>query len=145
MLVSHKWLQTFFKKPLPESERIAELLTFHIFEVEGIEKKTDDDVLDVKVLPDRACYCLSHEGIARELSALLTDNEFIPRNPPEVDVSGDVKAIEVSIEANDACDKHSALRILGLSGKPSPKWLREKLEVVGQKSINLLVDLTNFV
>jgi hypothetical protein len=56
MKISHKWLQTYFKKPLPSSDKIAELLTFHIFEVEGIEKKTTDDILDVKVLPDRASY-----------------------------------------------------------------------------------------
>ncbi|MES2059828.1 MAG: phenylalanine--tRNA ligase subunit beta [Patescibacteria group bacterium] len=145
MKVSHKWLQTFFKKPLPSSEEIAELLTFHIFEVEGIEKKANDDVLDVKVLPDRAAYCLSHEGIARELSALLLDNEFIPRNPPEIEASPDVKGIAVLIEAKDVCDAYSALSIIGISPRETPLWLRNNLEAVGQRSINFLVDLANFV
>ncbi|HEY4512659.1 MAG TPA: phenylalanine--tRNA ligase subunit beta [Candidatus Paceibacterota bacterium] len=144
MKISHKWLQTFFKKPLPESEKIAELLTFHIFEVEGIEKKTDDDVLDVKVLPDRACYCLSHEGIARELSALISDNTFVPREAPEIEPD-DVPELSVSIEAKDACDKYLGLRILDISVDESPDWLVKKLEAVGQRPINFLVDLSNFV
>src|SRR4051812_46060891 len=123
MKISHKWLQTFFKKPLPSSEEIAELLTFHIFEVEDIEKKSDDDVLDVKVLPDRASYCLSHEGIARELAALLKNNEFVPRGPAEIDFSADVHPPKISIEAPRLCSKFAALNIIGLSQKPSPKWL----------------------
>lgn len=145
MRISHKWLQTFFKKPLPSSEKIAELLTFHIFEVEGIEKKASDDVLDIKVLPDRAGYCLSHEGIARELSALISDNEFLPRQPGEIGSSKDVLIAGIAIEAKDVCHKFYSLNIIGLSEKSSPKWLQDKLEVVGQRSINLLVDLTNFV
>ena len=145
MRISHKWLQTYFKKPLPSSEEIANLLTFHIFEVEGIEKKTNDDILDVKVLPDRASYCLSHEGVARELGALLSNNEFMPRNPSEIDSSNDVSGVSVSIEAGDVCDKYNGLRILGLSSNESPEWLKNNLEAVGQRSINFLVDLANFV
>ncbi len=145
MKVSHKWLQTYFKKPLPSSDEIAKLLTFHIFEVEGIEKKSGDDVLDVKVLPDRAGYCLSHEGIARELSALVSNNEFVPRDPGVLDSSSDVSPVSVSIEAKDACDRYLALPILGITSRQTPEWLRRDLEAVGQRSINFLVDLANFV
>lgn len=144
MKVSHKWLQTYFKKPLPSSEKIAELLTFHIFEVEGIEKKAEDDVLDVKVLPDRASYCLSHEGIARELSALLPDNGFEERQLGELDVSEEVSTVDVSIES-DVCDKYLALPIINITKRESPEWLKHYLEALGQRSINFLVDLANFV
>jgi phenylalanyl-tRNA synthetase beta chain len=145
MRISHKWLQTYFKKPLPSSEEIAELLTFHIFEVEGIEKKSDDDVLDVKVLPDRASYCLSHEGIARELSALLKENEFTPRQYEVIESSPDVNSVNVSVEAGDVCDVYNAICIMNVSKTSSPTWLVQKLEVVGQRSINIFADLANFI
>ena len=145
MKVSHKWLQTFFKKPLPSSEKIAELLTFHIFEVESIEKKAADDVLDIKVLPDRAAYCLSHEGIARELGALLPDSGFQERELPLIDISADVASVDVSIGPDTACDKYLALPIINISKKESPEWLKRHLEAVGQRPINFLVDLANFV
>ncbi len=144
MKISHKWLQTYFKNPLPSSEEIAELLTFHIFEVEGIEKKSYDDVFDVKVLPDRASYCLSHEGVARELGAIISSNEFIPRNLSPFEPSPDVSALKANIETS-GCNKHVELQILNLSVHSSPEWLVKYLEAIGQKSINLIVDLTNFV
>jgi phenylalanyl-tRNA synthetase beta chain len=145
MKISHKWLQTYFSKPLPSSEEIAKLLTFHIFEVEGIEKKTDDDILDVKVLPDRASYCLSHEGIARELSALISNNEFIPRVVEDIDSSDGPEPVDASIEAGDVCDVYNTLRIINTSKSSSPEWLQAKLHAIGQRSINLFVDLANFV
>lgn len=144
MKISHKWLQTYFKKPLPSSDKIAELLTFHIFEVEGIEKKTTDDILDVKVLPDRASYCLSHEGIARELSALIDGNEFTPRMYSEIEVD-DVVGVNVSVEAGDFCDSYNAIRIMNVTKSDSPAWLKEKLEAVGQRSINIFADIANFI
>jgi len=144
MKVSHKWLQTYFKKPIPSSDKIAELLTFHIFEVEGIEKKTFDDVLDVKVLPDRASYALSHQGVARELAALIPDNEFVPREFPEVE-GDDVVGVSVSVEAGEVCDAYNALRIMNVTKSESPVWLKEKLESIGQRSINIFADIANFV
>ncbi|MES2223608.1 MAG: phenylalanine--tRNA ligase subunit beta [Patescibacteria group bacterium] len=144
MKISHKWLQTYFKKPLPSSDKIAELLTFHIFEVEGIEKRTTDDILDVKVLPDRASYCLSHQGVAQELAALIPDNEFIPRILPEIEAD-DVMGVNVSVEAGDFCDSYNATRIMNVTKADSPLWLKEKLEAVGQRSINIFADIANFV
>ncbi|MES2409623.1 MAG: phenylalanine--tRNA ligase subunit beta [Patescibacteria group bacterium] len=144
MKISHKWLQTYFKKHLPSSDKIAELLTFHIFEVEGIEKRTTDDILDVKVLPDRASYCLSHQGVAQELAALIPDNEFIPRILPEIEAD-DVMGVNVSVEAGDFCDSYNATRIMNVTKADSPLWLKEKLEAVGQRSINIFADIANFV
>src|SRR3989338_412227 len=67
MKISRNWLQTFFEKPLPEAQVIADALTFHAFEIESVE----GEILDVKVTPNRGHDCLSHRAIARELSAIL--------------------------------------------------------------------------
>ena len=71
MKTSYNWLQTYFEEQLPAPEKLAELLTMRVFEVEGVEQKDGDSILDIKVLPDRAHYCLSHRGIAGEVSAII--------------------------------------------------------------------------
>ena len=72
MKVSKLWLDKFFDAPLPDAEELSNALTFHVFEIDGVEKVGSDDVLlDVKVTPNRGHDCLSHRGIAKELSAIL--------------------------------------------------------------------------
>src|SRR6185369_2083076 len=71
MKVSKKWLDGFFAAPLPEAAAVGDALTFHAFEIDGIEKVGEEDVLDVKVTPNRGHDALSHRGIAKELSAIL--------------------------------------------------------------------------
>ncbi len=144
MKVSRNWLQTYFEGPLPEAERLADALTFHAFEIESVEKVGEDDVLDVKVTANRGHDCLSHRGIARELSAILN----IPmktdplREPlPEFGREG----IVMRIEDTKRVQVGAAAFVTGVSLGPSPAWLRERLESVGQRSINNIVDATNFV
>ncbi|MHB8660363.1 MAG: phenylalanine--tRNA ligase subunit beta-related protein [Minisyncoccota bacterium] len=67
MKITHAELQEYFAKPLPRTETIAEVFTFHAFEIESVE----GDMLDIKVLPNRAADCNSKAGIALELSAIL--------------------------------------------------------------------------
>ena len=71
MKVSKLWLDMFFSAPLPDAATLAESLTFHAFEIDGIEKAGGDEVLDVKVTPNRGHDALSHRGIAKELAAIL--------------------------------------------------------------------------
>ncbi|MDZ4225954.1 MAG: hypothetical protein U1C66_00490, partial [Patescibacteria group bacterium] len=56
---------------MPPADKLAETLTFHAFEIDGVTKVGKDDVLDVKVTPNLGHDCLSHRGIAKELSAIL--------------------------------------------------------------------------
>ena len=143
MLVSYKWLQTFFEKPLPKVEDLAELITFSSFEIESVEAKEKDFVLDVKVLPDRACYALSHQGIAKEISAVLIDNVFVPRDT-NISIKPEFKSPEVLVQDTDICKRYIATKVMNVSHE-SPAWLKDRLNSVGQRSISLLVDLTNFV
>ncbi len=71
MKISYTKLQTYFEDTLPSPEVLAEALSFHFAEVESVEKEGDDSILDIKVLPDRAGYAKSYEGIALEVSAIL--------------------------------------------------------------------------
>ena len=141
MKVSKQWLQTFFDAPLPSAEELSNALTFHAFEVEGVE----GDVFDVKVTPNRGHDALSHRGIARELSAILnTPMRVDPLRQP-VSLEPKTDSVTVTIEDPDLCCRYIAAHIQNVNVGPSPDWLRTSLESVGQKSINNVVDATNFV
>ena len=75
MRISRASLQKYFEKPLPSIAEIANAYTFHAFEIDSIE----GDILDVKVLPNRAADCNSEAGLARELSAILNVPTTAPR------------------------------------------------------------------
>src|SRR3989344_2895352 len=144
MKISRTWLQTFFEKPLPEG--LSEALTFHAFEVESIGRHEDDIVLDVKVTPNRGHDCLSHRGIARELSAILKMPMKVNYgNAAPLVLEPKTDAIEVTVENSQLCPRFAAAYITGVKVGPSPDWLRTALESIGQKSINNVVDATNYV
>ncbi len=149
MFVSKDWLQTYFEKKLPEAERIAEVLNFHAFEVEEIKSWDTDEILDVKVLADRACYALSHRGIAGELSAgsglKFSEEKFL--EPVANLVKSDESLIKpvISVGNPALCPRYTARRVEGVKIKESPEWLRARLESIGERSINNVVDSANFV
>jgi len=141
MKVSLKWLQTYFDTPLPSAERIADAYTFHAFEIDEM----GGDLMDVKVLPNRAADCLSHRGLAKELSAILD----VPlTHDPLRAVMPDfahTDALGVEIEDPKKCLRYMGALVKGVKVGPSPAWLKEALEAVGQRSINNVVDATNYV
>jgi phenylalanyl-tRNA synthetase beta chain len=144
MKVSKLWLDKFFDTPLPPAGKLAEVLTFHAFEVESAIETGDDWVLDVKVTPNRGHDALSHRGIAKELSAILK----IPLTNDPFAVRAVLAPIttEVSVKlASNLCKRYIAGYIKGVAVGPSPAWLKARLEAVGQRSINNVVDATNFV
>jgi phenylalanyl-tRNA synthetase beta chain len=103
-----------------------------------------DTVLEVEVTPNRPDL-LSHYGIAREVAALL--NLAAPKLP-EISAALDrvrEDASVVQLEAPDGCPFYTACLIRGIRVGPSPGWLREKLEAAGLRSINNVVDVTNYV
>lgn len=140
MKISRAWLQTYFDSPLPASDALADALTFHAFEIESVE----GDILEVKVTANRGHDCLSHRGIAKELSAILSlplKDDPLSTAPSLAPGSG----IEVVIDEPELCARYIACRVRGVKVGPSPRWLAERLESIGQKSINNVVDAANFV
>jgi len=144
MTVSYNWLQSYFKSPLPKPEKLAEILTMHSFEVESVEKKGSDYVLNIDVLPDRAGDCLSHLGIARELSVLLDKKMIVPSFKLKESKEKIKDYLSVNVESKD-CLRYTARVLTNVKVKPSPKWLKDRLEACGQNSINNVVDATNYI
>ncbi len=103
-----------------------------------------DTVIDIEVTPNRPDW-LSVIGIAREISA-LTGN---PLKLPEVSLTESAESTEkltsVKLEAPDLCPRYSARVIKGVRIGASPAWLKQALEKVGMRSINNVVDVTNYV
>ena len=128
---------------LPSPEKLAELFTFSFTEVESVEKRGGDSILDLKILPDRACYALSHRGVAQELFAVLRLPFKI--NEKSTITVGDTRNIECAIEEENLCRRHISRIIENIKIETSPKWLRERLEAISQRSINNIIDATNFV
>jgi phenylalanyl-tRNA synthetase beta chain len=141
MIFSYNWLQSFFKEKLPKPEKIAELLTMHSFENEYIQKKGNDFLLSIDVLPDRAGDCLSHIGVARELSVLLNQKTIFPKTK----IKKISSVFPVKIEDNNDCLRYTTAVLKNVKIEPSPKWLKEKLDACGINSINNIVDITNYV
>ncbi len=162
MKVSTKWLQKYFptrsegavgtpvlsgvgvESALPDTRTLSDALTFHAFEIDGVEKTANDEVLDVKVTPNRGHDCLSHRGIAKELSAILQIPLASDPLAGKPDLSKKTDAVAVSIKS-PLCMRYVAGYIRGVKVGPSPSWLKERLEAIGQRSINNVVDATNFI
>lgn len=101
-----------------------------------------DSILDVEITPNRP-DCLSHLGLARELSAYF-------RFPVKTRVGAEAPKASsecwpVSVEDAMACPRYTGRLLTGVRVGPSPAWLASKLEAVGMRPINNVVDVTNFV
>jgi len=143
MKVSYNWLNKYFDGKLPPPEAAAEAFTFHAWEIEDVEKIEGDTVLDVKVLPDKSMWGLSHRGIAKDLSVILNlplNNDPLTKAPaletgPTINITLD----------SDNCRRFAAAHISGVKVGPSPEWLKTALQAIGQRSINNIVDASNYV
>ncbi|MDB5173154.1 MAG: pheT, partial [Phycisphaerales bacterium] len=143
MKTSLEWLRDFLPGTL-DAQAAGESLTYGGFPVENIERHGDDPVLDVEVTSNRG-DCLSHVGVARELSALL--NREFRDIAPRAKESGPptASAVSVGIEATDLCPHYTARLIRNVKIGPSPAWLARRLEAVGIRPISNVVDVTNYV
>lgn len=104
----------------------------------------DGIIFELGIAPNRP-DCLSVLGVAREVSAILGQKlkkpEFV------LEETGESLSDRVKVEVNDteACPRYCCRLVEGVRVEPSPKWLRERLEASGVRSVNNVVDVTNFV
>lgn len=155
MVFSYQWLNNYIRYTLSPQD-IEDLLTMHAFEVESLEERGKDWLLDISVLPNRASDALSHRGMAREINAIAGVKGTFSQKEAEADVDLDtakkwrdalprLEDVTVNVEQGEDCALYYALKISGVKITQSPQWLKEQLEAVGQESINNLVDISNYV
>lgn len=107
-----------------------------------------DYVLEVDITPNRV-DATSHFGVARDLAAYLKQNgKPTELKRPSVDafkIEDETPAIEVIVENTEACPRYSGVTIKGVTVKESPEWLKNRLNIIGLRPINNVVDVTNYV
>ncbi|MBX7170098.1 MAG: phenylalanine--tRNA ligase subunit beta [Pyrinomonadaceae bacterium] len=140
MNISYNWLKDLIETDLTPQE-IAENLTKIGLAVEGIHPFANDFVFDIDLTSNRG-DCLSHWGVAREISAIadcglrIADSN-LERNSANPDL--------VTIQDADLCHRFTARIIKNVKIKPSPEWLVKRLEAIGQRAVNNVADITNYV
>ncbi|MFC1756599.1 phenylalanine--tRNA ligase subunit beta [Patescibacteria group bacterium] len=146
MKFSYNWIQSYFDKPLPNPEKLAELFIMHSFEVETKEKVGNDTILDLDILPNRAGDCSSHLGISREVAVLIDQKIVEPKFSLENIISEKTNDnLTLEVQEPDSCPRYMALLIKNVKVNSSPDWIKERLEAIGQKPINNIVDIANYV
>ncbi len=143
MLFSFDWLRQYVD-PGADVSTVAERLTAAGLAVEGIEQRGGDALLDVDVTTNRP-DCMNHLGLAREVAVAFER----PLETPAVKTAESARAVSdaASVELEDSlgCPRYVARVIEGVKVGPSPDWLVERLEGLGMRSINNIVDISNFV
>ena len=107
-------------------------------------RMTDDVTFDLAITPNRP-DATCHIGVARDLAALLNVPVKLPSIPALPNETGIEKYLEVLIHCPDLCGRYTAMIVQDVTVRPSPPWLKRKLELVGVRSVNNIVDATNYV
>lgn len=147
MKVSVNWLSDYFSEPLDPQE-VADRLTMSGLACESFEKHGDDVVLELETATNRPDH-LGHLGIAREISCLMG----LEMKHPEIEFST-VEKLEgksiselVTLEVVDRerCPRYVARVAFDVKVGSAPDWMKKRLEALGLRSVNNIVDISNYV
>jgi phenylalanyl-tRNA synthetase beta chain len=143
MRILQSWLEEFVD--IPEyPDVLAHELTMAGLAVDAVSEEKGETIFELDITSNRP-DAMNHFGVAREIAAIFQR----PLRPPKVEVpeSDPAAASKASIEILDSelCPRYSARVVLGVEVKPSPDWIRRRLELCGVRSINNIADLTNYV
>ena len=141
MRISLDWIREFVEITAPPEE-VAHRLTMAGLEIEGMERVDGDVVMEVNVTPNRP-DCLNMLGIAREAAAVFG----LPLKLPKTRIEGQLgpSDIQVVIDDPDLCARYTGRSISGVTVRQAPDWMKKRLEKCGIRSINNIVDITNYV
>jgi phenylalanyl-tRNA synthetase beta chain len=143
MKVLYNWLKEFVDLTAAPEE-LRRRLSLSGTAVEALEQTAAGPLLDAELTSNRA-DCLGHYGIARE-AAVLYGLPLKPVDPrPRESSEPSSAATRVQIDSPELCGRYTARVLRGIKVGPSPDWLRQRLEALGQASINNVVDATNYV
>jgi phenylalanyl-tRNA synthetase beta chain len=143
MYISFEWLKELTETRL-SPEELRERLTMVGLAIDAVEQHGGDAVLDVEV-PSNRPDCLSHVGIAREVAVIENGRMHLPAGK-QIKTEGRAESLtSVEIKDLDLCPRYAARLVRGVKIGPSPHWLAKRLETIGQRPINNVADITNYV
>lgn len=143
MLISYNWLRELTGTTSTPRE-LRDRLTMVGLAIDSVEKSAEDSILDVEV-PSNRPDCLSHIGIAREVSVIERSGLQPPKSkaPKTEGKTGQYTSVE--IKDPDLCPRYAARIVRGVGIGPSPAWLVKRLAEIGQRPINNVADITNYI
>jgi phenylalanyl-tRNA synthetase beta chain len=143
MKISLNWLKDYVDVGVP-LRAFLERLTMIGLVVEGREERNGDVILDVETYANRP-DTLGHLGMAREIGAMLRA-PLKEQTWPLVDLAvRTAELVDVQILDDDLCPRYCGAVVKGVTPGPSPDWLRARIEAMGLKPINNIVDVSNFI
>lgn len=143
MLISYEWLRDYTETGLSPQE-LRDRLTNVGLAIDAVAGHNSDSVLDVEV-PSNRPDCLSHVGIAREVCVIERKELRLPQVDSFETEGRAADLTSVEIKAPDLCPRYAARLVRGVKIAPSPEWLVKRLETIGQRPINNVADITNYV
>ena len=151
MKILYNWLKEFVDAapfesvPAPVTAKdLAARLSMAGVAIDAVEDSASGPVLDAEITTNRPDL-LGHYGVAREVAAILRTT-LKPADPKLKEASERADSlVKVEIVCPELCGRFTARVIRGVKIGPSPDWLRQRLESIGQTSINNVVDATNYV
>ena len=143
MKTTYNWLREYID--LDETpQQVAEMLTLSGLEVEQVEDLGDDWLLVAEVTSNRPDL-LGVIGIARELSALTGRPVKLPAADSRQTGDPAQQVASVRVDAPELCPRYTARIVRHVQVGPSPEWLASRLEAIGLRPVNNVVDITNWV
>ncbi len=143
MKISLDWIREYVAVDLPRQE-LVDRLTMVGWVPEAVEETDGDLILDLETYANRP-DALGHLGVAREIGAML-GQPLLERDWPVAELEEPTAEIaDVQITAEALCPRYCGLVVRGVPVGPSPDWMRRRLEAMGLKPINNVVDVSNYV
>ena len=143
MKISYNWLKEFIDIGV-DPQALARELTHIGLALESLDEVEGDSVLDLDVTTNRP-DCLSHLGVAREISVIHGNALKKPQFKLKEGSKLISELMSISIDDVELCGRYCGRVLTGVKIGPSPDWLRKRLEAVGMRSINNVADITNYV
>lgn len=143
MLFSLEWLADYADLP-DDTAELARRLTAAGLAVELARETEHGTVLDVDVTTNRV-DAMNHVGVAREVAVLFGGALREPAAEPAEAAEETASAVRIEIDEPTLCTRYAARVIRGVSVGPSPDWLARRLRAIGQRPVNNVVDVTNYV
>lgn len=143
MKISYEWLKEYVDLNI-SPEELAEYLNRIGLMVESVEKFEGDTVFEIETYANRP-DTLGHLGVAREIATLLGLNLKVKKwIYPELEQKT-AELVDIQVLDPQLCPRYCGLVVKGVKVGPSPEWLRKRIEAVGLRSINNVVDVSNYV
>lgn len=143
MRISYNWLKDYIDIKIPP-EKLASVLTMAGLAVESITKQDSDYIFEIEVASNRPDW-LSYIGVAREVAALTGERLKMHQVKQIHDTRYTIHNTKISVKVEDKkrCPRYTARIIRNVKVGESPDWLKARLQVMGLRPVNNIVDVTN--